>query len=243
MLKTAMLAATMLAAALFCSACTQTTGETTPVGASVTVEPVTYDAAEFKTVRDNRSVYDGSALVFDTYYEKITLENSFPQYTVINATIESDCKQFFTDHDALTESAQSEHKQSGRISVKTVSSQVTRNSGGIISIKLSQNESFGDDTLTRIYGMSFDLSTGRMLSLADALEMEPDAAAEYAREETKRYIREHVNEKWYATDITDAAIDEYTIEQFDFYIQNNNVCLCYPSGTLADSAVIVTCGK
>lgn len=97
-------------------------------------------------------------------------------------------------------------------------------------------------------GANFNLQTGKELELTDIFSMGEDELLQYLHEQSVQFIEQHPeNPAWSdeeRVEQTRQTINEYTLDKYEFYIQENTVYLCYPTYSLADGAtgpVVVPC--
>ena len=204
-------------------------------------------SAEFEIVRDDRSVYDESGkLLANWYYEKVVLEEKNEAFKKINTLIQQECDRFFEETPDYENDVYASPPQSDMEYSNISEAEVTCNENGILSIRMTQTWFMGGVMNINYYGFSFDLHTGETVELQDIFSMDEEQISSYLKEETIDYIDENPDKGWWDSSLDDAkqTINEYDLEEFEFYIEDSNVCLCYLTYELGPGAmgpVIVRC--
>jgi len=199
--------------------------------------------AEFTIERVDASYYDEAGIQqLEQYYDKVVIEPDNEKYENINSLIQKDCDAFLADAEKYKEERiedlKSDYPAIGH--VHCVSSEVTRDGGGILSIKATSSFFFGGTVLTNYKGLNYDLTTGEVLQLTKVFSISEDEMEEYFKEESKKYIDENLPQ----FEDSKETVEAYTLDDFDYYIEGDNVCLCFPTHRLADGAtgpVVVPC--
>ena len=207
--------------------------------------PVPTDTATASLQREDHSIKneDGEVIV-KYYYDKLVLEESRPEFSAINELAQQACNAFFEElspEDISTEMASPEYPF-----LNTADGEITCNQGGIISVRLQATWYMGGVQNINFSGLNFDLETGEELKLTDVFSMDEESTLQYLREQSVQYIEENPDYSWWSDDIQDAkqVVSEYTLDQYDFYIQDDAVYLCYPTYALGPGAmgpVVIAC--
>ena len=212
-----------------------------------TPTPVPTDTASATLEREDRSIKNeaGEVLV-DYYYDKLVLEETRPEYSEINRLAQEACDTFFdnlSEEDIDTEMASPEYPF-----LNTGSGTITCNENGVLSVKLEFEWFMGGVHNANFSGLNFDLQTGKELELTDIFSMGEDELLQYLHEQSVQFIEQHPeNPAWSdeeRVEQTRQTINEYTLDKYEFYIQENTVYLCYPTYSWADGAtgpVVVPC--
>lgn len=212
-----------------------------------TPTPVPTDTASATLEREDRSIKNeaGEVLV-DYYYDKLVLEETRPEYSEINRLAQEACDTFFdnlSEEDIDTEMASPEYPF-----LNTGSGTITCNENGVLSVKLEFEWFMGGVYNVDFSGLNFDLQTGKELELTDIFSMGEDELLQYLHEQTVQYIEQNPDRGWGTSELggKDAKqiAEEYTLDEYEFYIEGDNVCLCYPTYALGPGAmgsVVVPC--
>lgn len=192
---------------------------------------VIYDSAEYKTEKDDVSFDNhNSNLYLTQYFERIVLTDENEKFRNINALIKEKSDAFLAEAKENEAFTTDEKFITNMQYVNHHTANVTKNSDGIISIKMTATKFMGGVYNMDTYGLNYDLNTGEELSLTTVLDMSKNDALEYLREESKKQIGEGFYEN--AAEI----IDNYKFENFSYYLQDGAIYLCYPTYTLAPGA-------
>ena len=212
-----------------------------------TPTPVPTDTASATLEREDRSIKNeaGEVLV-DYYYDKLVLEETRPEYSEINRLAQEACDTFFdnlSEEDIDTEMASPEYPF-----LNTGSGTITCNENGVLSVKLEFEWFMGGVYNVDFSGLNFDLQTGKELELTDIFSMGEDELLQYLHEQTVQYIEQNPDRGWGTSELggKDAKqiAEEYTLDEYEFYIEGENVWLCYRSyglGPGAMGSVVVPC--
>ncbi len=217
--------------------------------AETNIEQIGSSSAEYTIEREDRSVYDESGqLLASWYYDKVVLEEKNEQWERINAQIQEDCDQFFGENPDYESLVLENPPLESMVYSNYSEAEVTCNENGILSIRLTRTWFMGFTANIDYYGLSYDLYTGEEVSPENILSMSSDEADDYLKEETIGYIDENPDMGWWSdsNNVQNAkqTVNEYDLQEFEFYIEDNNICLCYPTYELGPGVmgpVIVEC--
>ena len=103
----------------------------------------------------------------ESYYEKVVLKGNSKAVKKINKAIQKDCKTFLKNSDSLVKYAKADKKTKKYADtyLNTAGSRVSYNDKGIISIVMTVNWYAGGVGNVDAYGMTFDLKTGKKITL------------------------------------------------------------------------------
>lgn len=208
-----------------------------------TPTPVPTDTASATLEREDRSIKNeaGEVLV-SLYYDKLVLEETRPEFSEINRLAQEACDAFFSE---LGEDIPTDPEIPYNY---TAGGEITCNQNGMISVKLRTDWFFGGVANVNYLGANFNLQTGKELELTDIFSMGEDELLQYLHEQTVQYIEQNPDRGWGTSELggKDAKqiAEEYTLDEYEFYIEGDNVCLCYPTYALGPGAmgsVVVPC--
>lgn len=212
---------------------------------SPTPTPVPTDTASASLERDDRSIKnENGEVIVQCYYDKLVLEESRREFSAINQLAQQACDSFF---EGFSEGGMSTDMASPEYPfLNTVEGEITCNGGGIISVRLQSTWFMGGVQNTNFSGLNFNLETGEELKLTDVFSMDEASLLQYLQEQTLQYIDSTPDYGWWNDSFQDArqVVSEYTLDQYDFYIQDDTVYLCYPTYTLGPGAmgpVVIPC--
>ncbi len=108
----------------------------------------------------------------------------------------------------------------------TVTSEATQNGDGVLSIRYETTWFMGGVQNTDHYGMTFDLSTGRKLTIPDLIAVSPDVLL--------RQLQPRILDKGTNLDSNAAeTVAAYTLQELTFYIRDRELWVCIPTYELA----------
>lgn len=208
--------------------------------------------ANVKIIKDDRPIKDSNGRwVVDRYYEKVVLEESNSKFKAINNLIQNDCDAFFAEHSEL-DSTDFDNDPWLPMAPEPIGeddryfyfshADVKTNNDGILSIMLEQDWCMGGVRDTSYHGLNYNLNTGTEMKLPEVFSISEIQILDYLREQTIEYIDENFT-GLEESDIQDAKqiIYDYSISDFEFYIEGKNICLCYYELVPASDAIVVKC--
>ncbi len=171
------------------------------------------------------------------YYDQIVITENTPQTDAINALIAQDCQAFLDDFspEDYEEILRDPFLSDGTVFENTADAVVTNNADGIFSILLSYSWFMGGVANFDFHGMTFDLTTGKAMTLADFAPQDPDA---FLRD-LKDLVWDYLTEKAYGNEMFPEAretLDAYSLEEMDFHIDSGEIILTFPTYTFAPGA-------
>lgn len=188
-------------------------------------------SAEYTIQRDDASWYnENGELKLSQYFDKVVLEPTNDKYVRINSLIQQESDKFLADADEqIIFTKENPSPYDGWYSNYS-DAIVTTNSNGILSIKTSYVWCMGGTVGYGDKGLNFNLNTGDVLSLTDVFSMNETEIEMYFKEQTKKYISDNPDKGWWNNKVQNAVstVEAYTLEQFNYYIENDNIYLCYP---------------
>ena len=222
------------------SAFSGVTGADLTAAETTEVEEGPADSAKFEIVRDDRSMEDGEGnVLIRFYYDAVVLTAPESTAQEINAYIAQDLEQFFSRHEVegYLEGAQMQTAYGPFYCVCEAA--VAHNSGGILSIVMSWDWWMGGVSNHNYFGMTFDLTTGQPLTLADIC---PEKEQEL-RDVVLTYVYAEYADGGFAD--PEGTLAGYTLEQIPFHIADGQIVLTFPVYTFAcgaEGATVVKTG-
>lgn len=188
-------------------------------------------SVEYTIQRDDASWYNANGeLKLSQYYDKVVLNPINDNCVKINNLIQQESDKFLADaNEQISFTKENPSPYDGWYSNYS-DTVVTTNGNGILSIKTSYVWFMGGVASYGDNGLNFNLNTGEILSLTDVLSLNKSEIEQYLKEQTKQYIADNPDKGWWNDEIQNAVstVDSYTLEQFHYYIENDNIYLCYP---------------
>jgi len=197
---------------------------------------VVVDSVEYKTETDELSFENTERnLTLTQYFERIVITDEGENFDKINAYIKKLSDNFISDAQENEAFVVDEEHTTYMMYTNIHQAEITKNSDGILSIKMTAVYYMGGTDTIDTYGLNFDLNTGELLAIETFLGMSKTDAKEYLAEESKKQITEEFN------DDAEKIIDEYELENFNFYIlkeaaSGDQLYICYPQHKIAPGA-------
>lgn len=205
----------------------------------------TIDSVNYITERYDCSLYNANnKLKLLQYYDKITLDSINGNIERINSYLTQDYNNFLEKAAENTEFAK--EVSSSYEYTDTVEINITNNANGILSLKETENWYMGGVNNIIISGKNYNLNTGEALKLTDVFNMQAYEIEEYLKQQTIQYINANPNMSWWNDTLQNAIniVNNYTLDKFNYYIENNIIVLCYPVYELGPGAmgsVLIEC--
>jgi len=201
----------------------------------------------FSYVLDDQSYRDveGKTLL-QQYFQRVVLDGASENAPSINALIQQASAAFLENADEQRQFAQ-DNPPSGEYPYQNYADAiVTRNDADILSIQVTMRWFMGGVANTNIYGLNYNRHTGQKLALADVFSVSAQEAEAYLKQQTLQYMADHPDEPWWNEEGDSAAdtVNAYTLDSFLFYLQDNQVYLCYSTYELGPGAmgpVVIPC--
>lgn len=156
----------------------------------------------------------------ESYYKKVVLKGTSKAVKAINKEIQKDCTEFLKGGELLVDYAEqdSAYCQTSVTYSNTAVSKVTYNKNGIISIKVTTEWYAGGSSNTNEYGMTFNLKTGKKLSLNQVIEKKPAKVASTLK---KKILKEDPT-------LDTSKVTKANVKNMDFYLKpGNKAVVCF----------------
>lgn len=197
--------------------------------------PGQHQAAYSILESDNSIRNDNDDILVNIGYQRVVLDNSQPLWDPINDLILADYQSFRQEIAYLYETEPEDWETQlqsmglvyGNLMVNR-SARVTNNSGGIFSIRMTQDWFMGGVFNSDSYGLNFDLNRGEALPLARMSEL-PEAEFEV---QLKTIICEALEkDREVLFDDPAVILEAYTLEDFSFCVDEGELVLLFPTYT------------
>lgn len=198
--------------------------------------------AVFSILENDDSIRNGAGdVLVKICYEQVVLDTSVPRWQNINDCIRGDYLRFAEEMAWLKETSVRdwESQITGMGSVygsllSVASAEVTNNSGGLFSVRMTRDWFLGGVFNSDHYGMTFDLDTGKPVELGELSERSRE---EFAAQ-LKQTVCDSLARDWDALSEDPALVlAEYTLEDFQFYIEGGELVLTFPTYTFGPGAM------
>lgn len=210
------------------------------------IDPKDYvDLAEYKIEKMDHSILDGKTKkpLIEIYYEKVNVLYGRTEPTdTINKLIENDYNKFLV---AVEEENFAKLKSKAKVSKPwhlTYTAEVTNNEGGILSIKITKDRLVGSAHTTDYYGMTFNINTGKMLTLKDITHQSESGL----KSDIQPLVWEAVKDNKNLYPDAEYMLNSLEFYEYLYYIQDGEVIVTLPTYTIGDDklgAVVVETGK
>lgn len=194
-------------------------------------EPKVDSVTVFHQTQD-RSYYNEEGILRVEYtYDQILIADDIPSAAAINAAIARDGEAFLSE---LTDEKMKEYAALAWLEDdyfhNNARADVTHNSGGVLSIRVSTDRWLGGLNTHDYYGLTYDLNTGEPMTLTQLLGMEEDTLAGKLKNIAWSYLSEN-----FLGGLLENAYDllyDYALEDFHYYVQNGELILTFPTYSL-----------
>lgn len=201
--------------------------------------------AGYSTLENDHSIRnDAGDILVGIGYEQVILDTSVETFRKVNERIAEDYREFLSDMSWLNETSPQEWEtrlqdmgslQSSFLSIRTA--EVTCNSGGIFSIRMTQESYLGGVYNCDYYGLNFDLITGEPLALSSLSEL-PETEL---LDQLKGIVIDQVSENRDALlEDPETILEEYTLKDFSFCIEEGELVLLFPTYTFGPGVMGAT---
>ncbi len=184
----------------------------------------------------DRSYYEDGELRVEYSYNKIVLLNETEAAKAINAAIDQDAEAFLSklSNEDLKNAAQFPMIADGGYLWSTADSEVTNQSHGIFSIRVSMDWYMGGVGNLNYYGLNFDLTTGEPLVLTELFGMAEQELTKELKNRAWAYLSENCEDNMFegARDV----LYDYTLDEFLYYFDDGELIITFPTYTLGYGA-------
>lgn len=190
-------------------------------------KPIAYTTQIFE---DSPKQEDGQ-IILQHCFHQIILQGATPQISNINASLEQDRQNWMALlRDETVKQVYTYPTYEPNSRYWTATSEVTTNDGKILSLRVKTDWFGGGVRNINYYGKTYDLKTGKELTLADILDIPQEQAAEEAKELALNYCKE-----------CDTVIDEISLrncleEDIHYYLLNGELVLEFDTYVISDGA-------
>ena len=199
---------------------------------------------EYRTVDGSWRNQNGDVLVFHVY-EQVVLLDGTGAADKINSTIEDDVCAFLDDQTFRiyeSEEEMEEYLEGSGIGYgglfHDVTSEVTHNGDGIISIRMGIDWFMGGVFNADYYGMTFDLTTGEQLNVLQLIGGDPAEAEEKLNAIICEYVIEEYGEELF--EAPEQVLEDYSAEDYYFYVEEGQIIVTFSTYTFASGAAGAT---
>lgn len=198
------------------------------------------DSADYSIERHDYSWYENGQLKLLHYYDQVVLNATNDQEKAINETIRQHYNAFYLGVPEIISQAQEMPPyypdQYYRYYYEP---EVSKNQDGILSVKMDWFWNFGGVSNYGSDGLNFDLNTGTQLNLSDLFSLSDAEIERYFKNQTLNFISAHPTYPWWNDSIQNARniVNNYHLDDFNYYIEGNNIVLVYEQYELGPGAL------
>ena len=174
-------------------------------------------------------------------YDQVILDTSQPQWAPINETIAGSYRAFREETDHLRETPPETWEemlgQQGALYGTfhcTCRAEVTNNSGGIFSIRMTRDWYMGGVFNQDYTGMTFDLTAGQQVQLAQLSDLPEAEFTRQLKEIVCAELAEYVD---VLHEDPAEVLEAYTLEDISFHIREGELVLTFPTYTFGPGAM------
>lgn len=214
--------------------------ETPQTSESSSQEPV--EKVQVIVLKEDRSITDETGGVLaKIFFQKPVLQDG--AYSAINQSIQKACEDFLGQKAAIQKQLD-KNPEMGTVEAPylyTSETTITRRERGIFSVRLDQTETTENGNVQTVWGMTFDLETGKQLRLTDLFSMEEEELTAKLSDALDEYMARNSDRSWTADG--KAFMERVSLNDLAFYVEGDTVYLCIPGGELSDSndPIVVPC--
>ncbi|MBQ4561212.1 MAG: S-layer homology domain-containing protein [Clostridia bacterium] len=166
------------------------------------------------------------------WYEKVTLDGSDNSIKAINADLNTKMNSFFSSNSDIKEEV--EYANPNYPYTYTWSSSVVYNNKGYISIKGKSDWWMGGVSNVDIFGVTYNLNTGKVATLTELTGKDPYTLEYELASSAWRYLKNNRYGDYWSDAYS--ILQNYTLAEYNFYIQNGQIVLCFPTYELGPGA-------
>ena len=195
------------------------------------VEETIHDSINYKIEKDELSFENTDQNLYLTqFFEKVVITDEGENFKSINKLIQKQSDRFINEAKDNESFVKDEKYMNNMHYSNYCSAAVTKNSDGILSIKVTRTWFMGGVSNVDSYGLNYDLKTGEELNIAEYLAMTKTETENYFKEESKKQIAEGFFED------AEKTIEGLSLTDFNYYLKDDSIFLCYSTYTLAPGA-------
>ena len=199
-----------------------------------TQEDIKIESVEYQISRQDNSYRNTSdEILIENYYDQVILKGDSESISLINNTISDNMHESFLKPEDMQNYAQ--HATSEFPYRSNYTAEVTHNANGYISIKMLSLWYMGGVNNSIWYGMTFNLNTGSPATLTELTEIDSKTLEAQLKEKTWSYLTTEHKDELFAEAYN--TLQDYTLDKFDFYVENGEIVLLFPVYTFAPGVV------
>lgn len=199
---------------------------------------------EYRTMDGSWYNENGDVLVSHVYEQVVVLGDSRVAEK-INRAIEEDGRAFIDPQSIYVYESEEELEEYLDLAEMDygdlfydAAAEVTHNGDGILSIRVGTDWFMGGVFNADYYGMTFDLSSGEMLTIPQLLDRDADEVEEELETIIGDYVTEEYGEGLF--DAPERILEDYDVEDYLFYVEDGELIVTFYTYTFAPGAAGAT---
>ena len=187
---------------------------------------------------------DGDVLISHVFEQVVVLDRT-DAAEKINAQIEEVGEAFVSEQSYRIYESEEEMEDYLELAgmgygdlIYDMSAEVTHNGDGILSIRMGTEWFMGGVFNADYYGMTFDLSSGEMLTIPQLLDRDADEVEEELETIIGDYVTEEYGEGLF--DAPERILEDYDVEDYLFYVEDGELIVTFYTYTFAPGAAGAT---
>lgn len=191
---------------------------------------------EYTIKRYDDSLMENGSVKLKQYYDLVQVSGNSDAARKMNEAIKADLNKYVQEVMGCLDLAQKLPPVQDNFYYKnTHDAEVTKNSGGQFSVKVSWDWFMGNLVDNGYVGFNFDSSTGEPLSLTDVFQMSEMETEKYIKSCIIEYINTHSDYPWSPS--VYSIIQWYPLKDFKFFLEDNKVVIYFDEGELGSGAL------
>lgn len=192
--------------------------------------------ATYTIQREDRSYKnDRGEVLIQHWYDLVVLQGESDGIRAINQSLNDEMAGFFMSEKELAESAEFPYLTPETAFLSTCEAEVTHNANGVFCIKFSTDWMMGGVYTGNYYGKTFQLKNGLPATLTELTGQDADSLEKRLKEIVWNYLTTEWKDK--IDEYANNTLEEYTLEKFNFSIENGKIVLLFPTYTFSCGAV------
>lgn len=197
-------------------------------------------SADYSIERHDFSWYDNGELKLLQYYDQVVVNDAGAAAQRINSSLQQHYNEFYAGVPDIIDRAQN-HTPNEAVPYYRYyyEPEVINNQDGILSVRMGWFWNFGGIDFCGSDEFNFDLNTGEKLDLSEIFSLSDAEIERYFKTQTLNFINSHPDYPWWDDSISDARqkVNDYSLDDFNYYIEGNKVVLVYEKYELGPGAM------
>ena len=197
-------------------------------------------SADYSVERHDFSWYENGELKLLQYYDQVVVNDAGAAAQRINSSLQQHYNEFYAEvPDIIARAQDAPPKYTVPYYRYYYEPEVSANQDGILSVKMGWFWDFGGVNNYGNDGLNFDLNTGETLDLSEIFSLSDAEIERYFKTQTLNFINSHPNYLWWNVGDLNAKdiVNNYSLDDFNYYIEGNTVVLVYEQYELGPGAL------